>query len=209
MADARTTQPVLTAREAGWCGCRECGRLNLPDAAVCTLCGMRLQKDPNLQAVWAWLAAGVVAYIPANLYPMLRTSTLGRQQDSTIVAGAIELAEMGSWGVAAIVLIASVLIPVSKFLVIAYLAVTVQRGWPVRGHLRYRLYEVVEFVGRWSMIDVFVVAILSALVRFNMAATIAPGVAAFSFALSVIFTMLAAQNFDPRLLWMTRGPKTA
>ncbi|MGN0931414.1 paraquat-inducible protein A [Falsigemmobacter intermedius] len=209
MANAGTTQPVVTARDAGWCGCRECGSLNLPDAANCRLCGMRLKKAAGLQNVWAWLAAGVVAYIPANLYPMLRTSTLGRQQDSTIVAGAVELAGMGSWGVAAIVLIASVLIPMSKFLVIGYLAIAVQRGWPMQGHLRYRLYEIVEFVGRWSMIDVFVVAILSALVRFNMAATIAPGVAAFSFALSVIFTMLAAQSFDPRLLWMTRGPRTA
>lgn len=171
------------------------------------LCGSRLHKELGLQRVWAWMLAGMVAYIPANLYPMLQTSSLGHKQDSTIVAGAVELAEMGSWGVALIVLLASVVIPVSKFVIIGYLAAAVQLGWPVRGELRHKLYEIVEFVGRWSMIDVFVVAILSALVRFNMAATIAPGVAAFSFALSVIFTMLAAQSFDPRLLWTTQNGK--
>lgn len=201
MAHSGSTQPVLTAREAGYCGCRNCGRVNTLEQSHCSLCQAKLVPNPKLQRVWAWLIAGMIVYIPANLYPMLRTAALGHWQESTIVAGAVELAAMGSWGVAAIVLIASVLIPVSKFLIIGYLACAVHYGWPMRGHLRHQLYEVVEFVGRWSMIDVFVVAILSALVRFNMAATIAPGIAAFSFALSVVFTMLAAQSFDSRLIW--------
>lgn len=200
MADPGTTRAALTAQAAGCRGCRRCGRVNAGTALRCSLCGAAL-RAASLQPVWAWLSAGIVAYIPANLYPMLRTATLGREQDSTILAGAVELAAMGSWGVALVVFVASIVIPVAKFLVIGYLGLTVQRGWPLRSHARHRLYEVVEFVGRWSMIDVFVVAILSALVRFNMAATIAPGVAAFSFALSVIFTMLAAQSFDSRLLW--------
>lgn len=209
MADIGATQPALTASDAGGSGCRACGRVNDPHTVRCVLCGTRLVKGSGLQNVWAWMLAGMVAYIPANLYPMLRTSSLGHQQDSTIVAGAVELAEMGSWGVAMIVLLASVVIPVSKFVIIGYLALAVQLGWPMRGEFRHKLYEIVEFVGRWSMIDVFVVAILSALVRFNMAATIAPGIAAFSFALSVIFTMLAAQSFDPRLLWTTRNGKVS
>lgn len=150
----------------------------------------------------------MIAYIPANVYPMLRTSTLGHMSESTIVGGAIELVEYGSFGVAFIVFFASVVIPISKFIAIAYLAYRVQKG--KRGHARHlHLYEVVEFIGRWSMIDVFVVAILSALVQLNFVATINPGIAAVSFALSVAFTMISANSFDPRLIWDTREGKPA
>ncbi|GGE11351.1 paraquat-inducible protein A [Gemmobacter megaterium] len=209
MAHAGTTQPVLTARGAGLRGCRTCGKANPAEAAQCLRCGSALLPEPGLQAVWAWLFAGMVVYIPANVYPMLRTLTMGRMQDSTIVGGAVELARHGSWGVALIVILASVVIPVAKFGIIAYLALAVRNRWPMRGNSRHHLYEIVEFVGRWSMIDVFVVAILSALVKFSLVATIAPGIAAVSFALSVIFTMLAAQSFDPRLIWRSTDSKTA
>lgn len=201
MAHAGPPQPVLTARAAGLCGCRACGKVNPRTAAACARCGSRLVPDPGLQVVWAWLVAGLVVYVPANLYPMLRTLTMGRMMENTIVGGAIELFHHGSWGVALIVIGASVVIPVSKFIIIGYLALAVQLRWPMRSPARHRLYVVVEFVGRWSMIDVFVVAILSALVQFNLVATIAPGIAAASFALSVVFTMLSAQAFDPRLIW--------
>lgn len=201
MADPGTAQPVLTARAAGLTGCRTCGRANPGAAPACLRCGATLQVAPGLQAVWAWLVAGMVVYVPANLYPMLRTSTMGRAQDSTILGGAVELAQAGAWGVAFIVFFASIVIPVGKFVVIGYLALAVHNRWPMKGRVRLHLYEVVEFIGRWSMIDVFVVAILAALVQFNLAASIAPGIAAVSFALSVAFTMLAAQAFDPRLIW--------
>jgi len=159
-----------------------------------------------LQRVWAWLFAGMVVYIPANVYPMLRTSTLGSTSESTIVGGVLELVEHGSFGVAFIVFFASVVIPISKFIAIAYLAYRVHKG--KRGRARHlHLYEVVEFIGRWSMIDVFVVAILSALVQLNFVATINPGIAAVSFALSVAFTMISANSFDPRLIWDTREGK--
>ncbi len=209
MAHAGTPQPVLTARAAGLCGCRICGKANPARADRCLRCGARLDPAPGLQAVWAWLIAGLVVYIPANIYPMLRTLTMGRTRDSTIVGGAVELFQHGSWGVALIVIGASVVIPVAKFAIIGYLALAVRNGWPMRGHTRLHLYEIVEFVGRWSMIDVFVVAILSALVKFNLVATIAPGIAAASFALSVVFTMLAAQSFDPRLIWQATDNKPA
>jgi paraquat-inducible protein A len=208
MADPGTAPPVLTARAAGLRGCRTCGRANPGGADTCLRCGAALRDDPGLQAVWAWLLAGMVVYVPANLYPMLRTSTMGRAQDSTILGGAVELAQAGSWGVALIVFVASIVIPVGKFVVIGYLALSVSRGWPMRGTTRLRLYEVVEWIGRWSMIDVFVVAILAALVQFNLAATIAPGIAAVSFAMSVILTMLAAQAFDPRLIWVSSDAAT-
>ena len=155
----------------------------------------------SLQQVWGWWLAGLIMYVPANLYPMLRTTTLGHETANTIVGGAFELMHHGSYGVALIVFMASVMIPVGKFIAIGYLAVSVRRASAMRLHARQHLYEVVEFIGRWSMLDVFVVAILSALVQFKFVVSIHPGIAAVSFALSVAFTMLSAQSFDSRLIW--------
>lgn len=172
-------------------------------AQVCKRCEGRLQSrdTESLQKVWAWLIAGIIAYIPANIYPMLLTSTLVERSESTIIGGVVELFEHGSWGIATIVFAASVMIPVGKFVAIIYLAISVQRRSNANQHERHKAYEVVEFIGRWSMIDVFVVAILSALVQLDTIATVNPGIAAVSFALSVIFTMLSAQAFDSRLIW--------
>lgn len=203
MEDAGRPRTYLTARRAGLIGCAVCGRVQEPGRRTCLRCGSRLfGRDPqSLQKVWAWMIAGIIAYIPANIYPMLRTSTMGRSSENTIIGGVLELLGHGSWGVALIVFTASVGIPIGKFLAIAYLALGVKSAVALHGHARQRLYEVVEFIGRWSMIDVFVVAILAALVQFNFAATVSPGIAAVSFALSVVFTMLSAQSFDPRLIW--------
>lgn len=208
MANAGSTQPILTARAAGLVGCAECGRVHPQGTERCTLCGVRLtsRDSASLQKVWAWLFAGMVVYIPANVYPMLRTSTLGKSTESTIVGGVFELMHHGSYVVAFIVFFASVVIPMSKFFAIGYLAYRVQKGRS-GGASHLHLYEVVEFIGRWSMIDVFVVAILSALVQLNFVATINPGIAAVSFALSVAFTMISANSFDPRLIWDTREGK--
>jgi paraquat-inducible protein A len=203
MENAGRTQGYLTAHRAGLIGCSSCGRVQRPGPARCVRCGGPLSgRDPgSLQRVWAWLLAGMVVYIPANVYPMLLTSTLGRTTENTIVGGVIELFDHGSWGVALIVFVASVVIPIGKFIAIAYLALSVRSAVVIRGHGRQRLYEVVEFIGRWSMIDVFVVAILTALVQLQFVATINPGIAAVSFALSVAFTMLSAQSFDPKSIW--------
>jgi paraquat-inducible protein A len=203
MANPGRTQQVLTARRAGLVACTSCGSVHAPTAARCRRCGAGLvSREPeSLQRVWAWLFAGIVVYIPANIYPMLLTSTLGRTRENTIVGGIVELAESGAYFVALIVFVASVVIPVGKFIAIAYLALMVNSPDLVTGHGRQRLYNVVEFIGRWSMIDVFVVAILSALVQLDFVATVNPGVAAFSFALSVAFTMLSAQSFDSRTIW--------
>lgn len=193
----------MTARRAGLVACQRCGQVHPLQTTVCKRCGgaLRSRDGESLQKVWAWLIAGMIAYIPANVYPMLLTSTLVERSESTIIGGVIELVHYGSIGIAAIVFIASVMIPVGKFVAIAYLAISVQRQDSGRQHERHRAYEVVEFIGRWSMIDVFVVAILSALVQLDTIATINPGIAAVSFALSVIFTMLSAQAFDSRLIW--------
>lgn len=207
MADTGTAPQILTAREAGLVGCTECGKVHPRDVAECTRCGSALSSrvPGSLQRVWAWLFAGLVVYVPANVYPMLRTSTFGREQQSTIIGGVFDLIHYGSYGVAFIVFFASVVIPVGKFIAIGWLALAIRYRWEGSLSRRLHLYEVVEFIGRWSMIDVFVVAILSALVQLDFVASINPGIAAASFALSVAFTMLSAQSFDPRTIWDDEG----
>ena len=199
---------MITARDAGLVACQRCGQVHALDTAVCTRCegALRSRDTESLQKVWAWLIAGMIAYIPANTYPMLLTSTLVEHSESTIIGGVVELFEHGSWGIATIVFVASVMIPVGKFLAIIYLALSVQRKSPDNQHERHKAYELVEFIGRWSMIDVFVVAILSALVHLGSLVEISPGPAAVTFALSVVFTMLSAQSFDSRMIFDQTGP---
>lgn len=194
---------ALTARDAGLVGCQRCTRVWPMGTKRCGRCNAPLTSRDirSLSRVWAWWWAGVICYIPANTYPMLVTQTLTDEYHSTIVGGAIDVALSGDIPVAAIILFASVVIPVAKFIAIAFLAISTRQGTAVPGHQRHRLYEVVEFIGRWSMIDVFVVAITSALVQLNVVASVTPGPAAIAFALSVIFTMLSAQSFDSRMIW--------
>ncbi|WP_050526874.1 paraquat-inducible protein A [Pseudorhodobacter aquimaris] len=203
MENPGNARNYLTAREAGLVSCTTCGKLHPAGVKTCLRCGATLasRDTQSLQKVWAWWIAGVIAFIPANTYPMLKTATLGSQSESTLLGGIVELLHHGSLGIAGIVFFASIVIPASKFLAIAYLALGIGRPHRSSAHLRHQVYEVVEFVGRWSMIDVFVVAILTALVQLGSAASIHPGIAAVSFALSVAFTMLSAQSFDARLIW--------
>ncbi|WGW03761.1 paraquat-inducible protein A [Tropicibacter oceani] len=202
---------MTTARELGFVTCTACAKVWPGGTPRCECCGHRLQsRHPNnLQVVWAFWLTGLLCYIPANMYPMLVTSTLVGTDSSTIIGGAVAIAQHGDLAIAAIVLIASVVIPVAKFIAIAHLALSVKRGSRQSEHGRQHLYEVVEFIGRWSMIDVFVVAILSALVQLSVVASIHPGPAALTFALSVVFTMLAARSFDTRLIWDSIGPESS
>lgn len=197
------TGAFLTAREAGLIACTDCGSVWQSGFERCPRCEARLSSRAprGLETVWAWWVAGVLFYIPANVYPMLITRTLGRAEESTIIGGVFELVRHGSWGVAGIVFLASVVIPVAKFAAIATLALGVRGRSPISGPAMSHVYEVVEFIGRWSMIDIFVVAILSALVQLGFLASLNPGPAAASFALSVAFTMLSARAFDSRLYW--------
>lgn len=199
--------PVMTAHRAGLIGCRSCGRVWPQEETRCARCGAGLVPPDRrgLQAVWAWWFAGLIMYIPANIFPMMRTQTFGGLQgnsEATILEGVVELIHHGSYDIAIIVFVASIIVPIAKFVSIAWLAMVAGRPATVdQAHTRLKIFEVVEFVGRWSMIDVFVVAILSALVQLGFVASIHPGPAAASFALSVAFTMLSAQSFDPRLIW--------
>lgn len=206
--DRNTDAKILTAREMGLVGCRRCARVHPAGTPRCTDCGNRLSARDHmaLQKVWAWWTVGLMAYVPANIFPMLRTHTFASDDASTIVGGAIELIEHGSVGVASIILIASVVIPISKFLAIAFLALSVRHGSTIPPGPRQIMYEIIEYIGRWSMIDVFVVAILAALVQLQNVATMSPGPASLFFALSVFFTMLSAQSFDSRAIWDANTP---
>lgn len=203
MAHAGTHPPTLTARRAGLVGCRTCGKVSPRGADACPRCRAALHSraPASLQRVWAWLAVGLICYLPANLFPMMTTTMLGSRSESTILGGVAELAHYGSYGLAAIVFLASIVIPVTKFFLISLLALSIQLRLNIPPATRIHLYEAVEFVGRWSMIDVFVVAILAALIQIGFFASVTPGPAAVFFALSVAFTMLSAQAIDPRLIW--------
>ncbi len=203
MAQAGPHGPALTARAAGLVGCRACGKVSPAGTPHCPRCHAALHSraPASLQRVWAWLLVGLIAYIPANLLPMMITTITGRKLSSTILGGVVDLAHHGAWLIAGVVFLASVVIPVSKILTIAVLALSIQRRLPISVHARMKLYEAVEFIGRWSMVDVFVVAILTALIQMGFFASIRPGPAAAFFALSVAFTMLSAQAMDPRLIW--------
>ena len=183
--------------------CTRCTRAWPLGTPECGRCGAKLvsRDEHSLQKVWALWVVGLMCYVPANVYPMLKTKQLFTVDESTIIGGAVELAHHGAFGIAAIILVASVVIPLGKFWAVAFLAVSVRQRGGFISHRRLLMYEVVEYIGRWSMIDIFVVAILSALVQLKGLATISPGPAAFFFALSVIFTMLSAQAFDPRMIW--------
>lgn len=199
-----TTIRSLTARDAGLEGCRACGRVWPHGQAVCGRCGVPMAgpREMVLQRVWAWLTGAIILYIPANLYPMLQTMQQGKgDKTSTIIGGVLDLLENHEYPVALIVLVASVVVPIGKFIAIAVLAIGLRRRSMLSRHRRLRLLTLADFIGRWSMIDVFVVAILSSLVQLGFAAQIHPGPAAVAYALSVACTMLAAQHFDPRLIW--------
>jgi paraquat-inducible protein A len=155
----------------------------------------------SVQRAWAYLITAMVLYIPANTLPIMTTTLLGKTSSNTILSGVVELWEYGSYPIAMVIFIASVLIPLAKLFVLALLCIMVQRQSPKLLRERTLLYRITEFIGRGSMIDIFVVAILVSLVHLGNLMTIYPGPAALSFAIMVVATMLAANSFDPRLIW--------
>lgn len=163
----------------------------------------------SIQYTWALVIAAAILYIPANALPVLTTTTLGSSESDTIVSGVVYLYQSGSWPLALIVLVASVMIPLGKLVALGYLLVTVQRGSAKNNHDRTRLYRLIEFIGRWSMLDVFVDAFIVALVQLDPLMSVAPGPGVVFFMAVVVLTMLAAHSFDSRLIWhpgaATRG----
>lgn len=194
------------AMELGLVSCHGCGLLVRAlgsQSQECPRCGSHLHsRRPNsLSRTWALLITAMLLYIPANALPVMKTAYFGSQSADTIMSGVVYFLLHGDWPLALVIFVASVLVPLLKILALIYLLISVQRRSLARPRERALLYRVTELIGRWSMVDVFVVALLAALVRMGNLASIQPGPGAGAFAGVVILTLLAAQSFDPRLIW--------
>ena len=199
--------PAGTAAAQGLACCHVCLKVAPESLHRCPRCRAPLHlREPNsLQRTLALLATASLLYIPANVLPIMTTEQLGRAMDSTIIGGVVVLIHHGDYPIAAVIFIASVLVPLSKLFALGWLCWSVSRGQPSSPHERSRLYRAAELVGKWSMTDVFVVSILVALINLGGLLVITPGAAALAFGGVVIVTMLAAHAFDPRLIWDQLG----
>jgi len=197
------SETAVTAASRGLAMCHLCYKLAPAEHHHCPRCGsaMHLRKTDSLQRTLALLITACILYIPANLYPIMYTDQLGSTESSTILGGVVLLIKLGSVPVAAVIFIFSVMVPSGKLMAMFYLVWSVHRGSPVSPEQRSTMYRITEFIGKWSMVDVFVVAILVALVHLGGLLVIRPGIAALSFAGVVIVTMVAAESFDSRLIW--------
>lgn len=199
----------MTAKQLGLVSCHDCHLLSrwqpLPSgqAAFCPRCGaaLHLRKPNCIMRTWALLIAAFIVYIPANLLPMTITTSLGNTQADTIMSGVIYFLLHGSPEIAIVIFIASIFIPLLKLIVMSYLLVSVQRKSKWRPRDRTQLYQVTHAIGRWSMVDIYVVTILVALVKLGVFANIEAGPAAVFFASVVVISIFAADSFDPRLIW--------
>jgi paraquat-inducible protein A len=197
--------PVHTAASHDMMSCHHCGTVwqDVHEHEDCQRCGtaLHMRKPYSLMRSWALLIAACIMYIPANLMPVMVTKTLLGVQQDTIMSGVIYFWVSGSWELAAIIFIASFLVPLFKLASLILLTLTAQRQSRWRRLQRAKLYRLVEIIGRWSMLDVFVVSLLAGLVQIEGFATITAGFGVVAFASVVVLTMLAALSFDPRLTW--------
>ena len=195
---------LTQAASIGKAICPTCGLLGSPaEDPACRRCGTALhfRKPDSLHRTWALLIAAYVLYLPANLLPIMETHSLFGPQQDTIMSGVVYLWGSGSWVLALVVFVASVAVPLLKLLSLTLLLVSVQRRWQRQPLQRAKLYRFLELIGRWSMLDVFVVTILVTLVQVQTLATIHPGPGVPAFAAVVILSMLATMAFEPRLIW--------
>jgi paraquat-inducible protein A len=207
------TEPRMTAPVTGVAlGLRVCTRCRataraVPGGSRCPRCGAPLhaRKPHSIATTAALLVTAALLYIPANLLPVMHTHTFLSDEDDTIMSGVISLAQQGSWPIALLVFFASIVVPLLKLLALGEIVIAVSRKSVHNAQQRSRLFRIVEFVGRWSMLDVFAVSILVALVQIQSLAEIEVRPGAFAFAAVVVLTMLAAQSFDERLLWDANG----
>ena len=206
---AQAAPREITAAEAGLLSCLTCGLLSQPEshadgANACPRCGRRLhvRKPGAMLKSWTFLVAAMVLYLPANMLPIMDTESLvmGSHSD-TIMSGIVLLWKTGSWVLAIIVFVASIMVPLLKMLALLTILIAVHQGVRVHCHDLGKLYRLLEIVGRWSMLDIFVVAILVTLVQLQFVAAVTPGKGAAAFGAVVVLTMLATMSFDPRLIW--------
>jgi len=197
----------VTAAELGLCSCHVCALVSTPlqtaGPSHCSRCGSALhfRKPASVARSWAFLIAAYILYLPANLMPIMHTGTLRSYRVDTILSGVVYLWETGSWAISAIVFTASIMIPLMKLISLTLLLISVQRNSSWHPEQRPRLYRLVDLVGRWSMLDIYVVTLLAALVQLKSLAIVKAGPGAVAFGAVVVLTMLAAIYFDPRLIW--------
>ncbi|MFW2437980.1 MAG: paraquat-inducible protein A [Arenicellales bacterium] len=198
----------ITAMDAGLISCHSCNLLTdstgrSHEELECPRCGARLhsRKTNSLARTWALVITAFILYVPAMVLPITRVTSLGQVQTDTIMSGVMLFIQTGSWEIALVIFVASIVVPMMKLLILVYLLISVQQKSDMRPNDRAKLYRLTEFVGRWSMVDIYVVAILVALVNLGVIADIDAGPAAFYFAAVVIITIFAARTFDSRLIW--------
>ena len=203
----------LTAFEASLVSCSVCHLLIRKHLAIedgsfakCPRCGatLRSRKRNSIARTWALILAAFLFYIPANLIPITKVTSLGVVQTDTIMSGVIYFIKTGMWPIGLIIFVASIFVPLFKLIILTYLLVSVQRRSRWHRKDRTRLYRMTEAIGRWSMVDIFVVTILVALVHLGAIANIEAQKGAVFFAAVVVITMFAAMTFDPRLIWDTK-----
>ena len=205
----------VTAMEQGLQGCETCGLLSRPAPGEvegrCPRCDEELsfRKHDSIQRTWAYVIAAAICYVPANVLPVLTTTTAAGAESDTILQGVVLLWSPTGWPLSLIVLFASIMIPSAKILALGYLLISVQRGSASNNGQRVRLYRMVEFIGRWSMVDVFVDTFTAALIQLQPLMSVEPGPGLFFFAAVVVLTMLAVESFDPRLIWDSAIPSAA
>jgi len=192
-----------SGKQLGLVLCQDCHMVSSDSTAHCPRCGSRLhQRQPHsLQRTWALLIAAIVLMFPANLYPITYTIMNGSRQPDTIISGVIALAKADMVPIAAIVFIASVAVPLLKIGGILVILAAVHSSAPLKRKQRLRLYHIIHYIGRWSMVDLFVITIMSALLNVGVLVGFSAGPAATAFGAVVILTMFATQSFDTRLIW--------
>ena len=201
------TTTAISAARASLVRCSGCDKLHpaehTPSGTICDRCGgaVHHRKPNSVQRTWALMLGAALLYIPSNLYPVMIISQLGKTESDTIMSGVIAMLRAGWYPVAIALLFASIVVPCLKITSLTFLLVSLQRRSRWSPVTRTKLYRIVENIGRWSMLDMFTVSLLVALVQLGNVMTIEPGVGATCFAGVVILTMLAAMSFDPRLIW--------
>lgn len=203
------TGSYITAARASLLSCSICHQLNqtqgsaTADVQLCSRCGTRLsfRKPNSLARTWALTLTAIILYIPANLLPIMTVISYGEGKADTIISGVIHLIEEGMYPIALLVFFASIIVPMVKLLSMIFLLISIQKKSQWHPRQRTNLYRVTEYIGRWSMLDIFMIAILSALVKVGTIATVEPELGALFFAGVVVITMFAAKSFDPRLIW--------
>jgi paraquat-inducible protein A len=201
---------MTTAAANGLLICDTCELLNreAPGEVACARCGAALhrRKPHSYSRSWAFLVAACLLYIPANTLPILESGSLFGSQSDTILSGAVFLWREGSWVIALIIFLASIVVPGAKLLSLSFLLITAQRRSTWRPDERTRLYRATHYIGRWSMVDIFVGGLLVALVQLRPFASVEPGPGAIAFGAVVVLTMLASMSFDPRFTWDALDP---